>query len=153
MQELPEPPHDGSLRSHIRDFIENLRFNRNVSEHTARAYESDLEQFLTLINAHIPLRMSDEDFERTATLLAAAKESYEKQVNGSFVVVFHPGWNHTKPYHGHEKLLVLLDEKNVTVWDYSGFPYVDEKHTFVCDPHPNAAFNSEFASLLARKLA
>ena len=41
------PPQDGSLRAHIRDFIEYLRFNRNVSEHTARAYESDLEQFLT----------------------------------------------------------------------------------------------------------
>ena len=40
-------PLDGSLRAHIRDFIEYLRFNRNVSEHTARAYESDLEQFVT----------------------------------------------------------------------------------------------------------
>jgi integrase/recombinase XerC len=35
-----------ALRAQIRDFIEFLRFNRNVSEHTARAYESDLEQFL-----------------------------------------------------------------------------------------------------------
>lgn len=38
---------DGSLKHHIRDFIEYLRDNRNVSEHTARAYESDLDQFLT----------------------------------------------------------------------------------------------------------
>jgi integrase/recombinase XerC len=38
---------DGSLKHHIRDFIEYLRFNRNVSDHTARAYESDLDQFLT----------------------------------------------------------------------------------------------------------
>lgn len=38
---------DGSLKHHIRDFIEYLRHNRNVSEHTARAYESDLDQFLT----------------------------------------------------------------------------------------------------------
>jgi integrase/recombinase XerC len=36
-----------ALRAQIRDFIEFLRFNRNVSEHTARAYESDLDQFLT----------------------------------------------------------------------------------------------------------
>jgi integrase/recombinase XerC len=36
-----------ALRAQIRDFIEFLRFNRNVSEHTARAYASDLEQFLT----------------------------------------------------------------------------------------------------------
>jgi integrase/recombinase XerC len=36
-----------ALRAQIREFIEFLRFNRNVSQHTARAYESDLEQFLT----------------------------------------------------------------------------------------------------------
>jgi integrase/recombinase XerC len=36
-----------ALRAQIRDFVEFLRFNRNVSEHTARAYASDLEQFLT----------------------------------------------------------------------------------------------------------
>src|SRR3954470_23339777 len=36
-----------ALRAQIRDFIEFLRLNRNVSEHTARAYTSDLEQFLT----------------------------------------------------------------------------------------------------------
>jgi integrase/recombinase XerC len=42
-----EDTHDGSLKQHIRDFIEYLRYNRNVSDHTARAYESDLDQFLT----------------------------------------------------------------------------------------------------------
>ena len=40
-------PHDGSLKRHIQDFIEYLQFNRNASEHTVRAYESDLDQFLT----------------------------------------------------------------------------------------------------------
>ena len=35
-----------ALRAQIRDFVEFLRFNRNLSDHTARAYESDLEQFL-----------------------------------------------------------------------------------------------------------
>jgi integrase/recombinase XerC len=39
--------HDGSLKRHIRDFVEYLRLNRNVSPHTARAYASDLDQFLT----------------------------------------------------------------------------------------------------------
>jgi len=43
----PETVQDGSLGSHIRAFIEYLRYNRNVSENTARAYESDLGQFLT----------------------------------------------------------------------------------------------------------
>lgn len=42
-----EGEHDGSLKQYIRDFIEYLRLNRNTSEHTARAYESDLAQFLT----------------------------------------------------------------------------------------------------------
>ena len=40
---------DGSLRQAIRDFLEHLQFNRNASEHTVRAYESDLEQFVTAI--------------------------------------------------------------------------------------------------------
>ena len=35
-----------ALRAQIREFVEFLRFNRNLSDHTARAYESDLEQFL-----------------------------------------------------------------------------------------------------------
>jgi integrase/recombinase XerC len=42
---------DGSLRQAIRDFVEYLRFNRNASEHTVRAYESDLEQFVTAVAA------------------------------------------------------------------------------------------------------
>lgn len=42
-----EDEHDGSLKQHMRDFVEYLRLNRNVSPHTARAYASDLDQFLT----------------------------------------------------------------------------------------------------------
>src|SRR5262245_5126625 len=48
------PPRDedrGALRQAIRDFIDYLRLNRNASEHTARAYESDLEQFVNAIAA------------------------------------------------------------------------------------------------------
>ena len=40
---------DGSLRQAIRDFLQHLQFNRNASEHTVRAYESDLEQFVTAV--------------------------------------------------------------------------------------------------------
>ena len=44
-----EPPTspDDSLKQHIKDFVQFLQFNRNASEHTVRAYESDLDQFLT----------------------------------------------------------------------------------------------------------
>jgi integrase/recombinase XerC len=40
---------DGSLRQAIREFVEHLQFNRNASAHTVRAYESDLEQFITAV--------------------------------------------------------------------------------------------------------
>jgi integrase/recombinase XerC len=40
---------DGSLRQAIREFLEHLQFNRNASEHTVRAYDSDLEQFVTAV--------------------------------------------------------------------------------------------------------
>jgi integrase/recombinase XerC len=40
---------DGSLRQAIRDFLQHLEFNRNASEHTVRAYESDLEQFISAV--------------------------------------------------------------------------------------------------------
>jgi len=40
---------DGSLRQAIRDFLDHLQFNRNASEHTVRAYESDLAQFIAAV--------------------------------------------------------------------------------------------------------
>jgi len=42
---------EGSLRQEIREFLEHLRFNRNASDHTVRAYESDLGQFVTAVAA------------------------------------------------------------------------------------------------------
>jgi integrase/recombinase XerC len=42
----PWAPEPGSLPAEVRDFVEFLRYNRNASEHTARAYESDLAQFV-----------------------------------------------------------------------------------------------------------
>src|SRR5260221_6585788 len=35
----------GSLRSDISEFLQHLKYERNVSPHTLRNYESDLEQF------------------------------------------------------------------------------------------------------------
>jgi len=44
----PEP---GTLGAQVREFVEFLRYNRNASPHTARAYESDLQQFLAHVGA------------------------------------------------------------------------------------------------------
>ena len=41
----------GTLRHAIGEFAEHLRYNRNASDHTVRAYESDLEQFVTAVAA------------------------------------------------------------------------------------------------------
>lgn len=40
-----------SLRAEAKEFIEYLRLNQNASPHTARAYESDLDQFFTYLAA------------------------------------------------------------------------------------------------------
>jgi integrase/recombinase XerC len=40
-EELPE-----NLKEHLREFLAWLRLNRNASDHTVRAYDSDLTQFL-----------------------------------------------------------------------------------------------------------
>jgi integrase/recombinase XerC len=44
MDALPE-----NLKEHLKAFLSFLALNRNVSEHTVRAYDSDLTQFLTYI--------------------------------------------------------------------------------------------------------
>jgi len=41
----------GPLRRAIADFAAHLKYNRNASGHTVRAYESDLEQFVTAVAA------------------------------------------------------------------------------------------------------
>ena len=41
----------GPLRRAIADFADHLKYNRNASGHTVRAYESDLEQFVTAVAA------------------------------------------------------------------------------------------------------
>lgn len=41
-----EPVEQDNLKAHIKAFIEFLALNRNASEHTVRAYDSDLTQFL-----------------------------------------------------------------------------------------------------------
>jgi integrase/recombinase XerC len=38
-----------TMRAHLKSFLAHLRYNRNVSPHTARAYESDIGQFLAFV--------------------------------------------------------------------------------------------------------
>ena len=50
-------------------FLEYLRFNRNVSAHTARAYESDLTQFISSMAKALgcaPSRVRPADFDQLA---------------------------------------------------------------------------------------
>jgi integrase/recombinase XerC len=47
------------VKDALRDFLEYLRFNENASEHTVRAYESDLSQFVTFLAARAGQSRSD----------------------------------------------------------------------------------------------
>lgn len=47
------------LKDQIRSFLEFLRYNRNVSPHTVRAYDTDLSQLLASLASHGHLRPSD----------------------------------------------------------------------------------------------
>ncbi len=54
------------MRAHLKAFLEALRYNRNASVHTVRAYESDVSQFLAWVARERGRRVSDlkpEDFD------------------------------------------------------------------------------------------
>ena len=46
------------MRDHLKTFLEHLRYNRNVSAHTIRAYDSDISQFLTFLAAEKQTKIS-----------------------------------------------------------------------------------------------
>lgn len=46
------------LKDHLRAFLAFLRYNRNVSPHTLRAYETDLSQFLDFLAARARVQVS-----------------------------------------------------------------------------------------------
>jgi len=47
-----------SMKDHLRGFLSFLRLNRNASDHTVRAYESDLSQLLSFLEAETGRRPS-----------------------------------------------------------------------------------------------
>jgi integrase/recombinase XerC len=54
------------MRDHLKSFLAHLRYNRNVSAHTVRAYENDITQFLTFLAGEKGRKMSEltvADFE------------------------------------------------------------------------------------------
>jgi integrase/recombinase XerC len=70
MDALPE-----NLKEHLKAFLSFLALNRNVSEHTVRAYDSDLSQFLTYIASssgrkRIDLQPDDLDYQAMKGFLA-----------------------------------------------------------------------------------
>ncbi len=62
-EELPE-----NLKEHLRAFLAHLGLNRNASEHTVRAYESDLSQYLAYLASssgrkRVELQPADLDYQ------------------------------------------------------------------------------------------
>ena len=47
------------MKDHLREFLEYLRLNRNASEHTVAAYDSDVSQFLGFAVVHLEKRAGD----------------------------------------------------------------------------------------------
>lgn len=47
------------MKDHLREFLEYLRYNRNASAHTIRAYESDIGQYLAWVAAGSRRRVAD----------------------------------------------------------------------------------------------
>src|SRR5690606_1800359 len=40
------------IKEHLKQFLDHLRYNRNVSPHTLRAYDSDLTQYVAFLTTH-----------------------------------------------------------------------------------------------------
>jgi len=111
---------------------------------------------LTALHAEFPLRHGEADFEQTAAVLAAARESYRSRFGGEFFVAFHPTWDLAPAGNrlARDRLLALLEQRGVPVLDHaregsSPSDVIDPD----CDWHPNGTLNRSFATALAADLA
>ena len=71
------------MYDHLHSFLEHLRLNRNVSVHTARAYESDLSQFIEFLAVQLGRKSSSvpvSEFEDLA-VRAFMAELYRRGVS------------------------------------------------------------------------
>lgn len=110
---------------------------------------------LTATGAEIPLRHDERDWELTASVLAAARDSYRSQFDGEFAVAFHPTWDLSAPGNreARDRLRALLEARGVPVLDHAregSSP--DDVIDRDCDWHPSGALNRAFAADLGRDL-
>ena len=74
------------MTEHVQRFIEFLRFNRNVSPHTARAYRSDITQFLVHVGSRSGSQVADlqpAQFDRAAVRGFVALDRKSTRLNSS----------------------------------------------------------------------
>jgi integrase/recombinase XerC len=75
------------VKEQLREFLEYLRLNRNASEHTVSAYDSDVSQFLAFTSEHLEKRRTDLEPEdlQLATIRAFMAELYKQGQSRSSV--------------------------------------------------------------------
>lgn len=140
---------DGSVRGG--ESLRSMRPWRTVLQEALVAAKRH-SWLLTALHAEFPLRHGEADFEQTAAVLAAARDSYRKQFGGEFFVAFHPTWDLAPEENrvAHDRLLALLEKRGVPVLDHaregSSPPDVIDPD---CDWHPSGALNRTFAAELA----
>jgi hypothetical protein len=106
------------------------------------------------LNAHLPLRISDDAMNLVVDVLAALRTGYRAQFRGDLWVVLHPLWS-PEGLHGVRVLDGLrsrLAERGVSVLDYADYREAPEDRLGECDPHPSGILNERLARWIARDL-
>ena len=104
---------------------------------------------LKLLNADIPLKVTEKHIRLTAEIITEAKKKYEQKFNGRFYVLMHPlsvSLPNMSLEH-FENLIHLLEENGITVLRYP--VEIKDSYFISNDTHPTGEFNK----ILANKLA